>query len=168
MKWKLRSGFSLIELLIGVLLTALLLQAVFSLLSSSFVAWKAQTARVQVHQTARMSMSALVRELRPAYGIVSPLPGGSGNEIKVVHKDATGNLQTLTFRTGTYWGKNPRTLYRTVAAGQPTPLTENCVSELKFTVESSRLVKIRMTVTDERTQLADTLEMAVVCRNAPE
>lgn len=168
MKRKNQAGFSLLELLVGVLLTSMLLQGIFTLLNTSFWGWNVLTARVYIHQTARAAMAAMVREMRPAYGIVSPLSGGSGNEIKLVHKDAAGNLQILTFRTGTSWGGNPRTLYRTVAAGQPTPLTENCVSELLFMVESARLVRIRLTVADERTRLSDTLEMAVVCRNASE
>ena len=75
MKRRLQGGFSLVEMLIGLMLTALILQAIPPLLSTAFVSWRQSVARTATHQSGRMAMEAMTRELRLASQIVSPLPG---------------------------------------------------------------------------------------------
>ncbi len=168
MKREYRGGFSLVEVLIGLMLTALLLQGLFSLLSTSFKSWQVILARTQTHQTARMAMESMVRELRPASAINSPLPGQVLSGIRIVRPDMAGNSYSLVFQLGTTLGGNPRTVYRIAASGQPTPLTENTVTELQFELKPPRLVVIRLTVTDPQTGVSDSLDTAVTCINVPD
>ena len=58
-----RTGFSLLELLIGLALTVLLLQGMFSLLSTSVLSWRASVARTEVHQSVRLAVEAMAREV---------------------------------------------------------------------------------------------------------
>ena len=168
MRNKNHGGFTLIELLIGLMLTALLLQGLFFLLSVSLKSWQTTTARIQIHQTARMAMEAMTRELRLASVITVPLPGQSLAGIRFLRPDSAGTSQSLVFQTGTPLGGNPHTLYRIASSGQPTPLTENTVTQLEFAFEPPRMVVIRLTLTDPQTGVADSLDTAVTCINVPD
>ena len=139
MKRREQAGFSLVELLIGLMLTALILQAIPPLLSTSFLSWRQSVARTATHQSARMAMEAMTRELRLASEVVSPLPGQAAASVSVDAPDETGRTTRLTFRLGTNHGANRRTLYRISGGGQPTPLTEDTVSE------QARLVRTPVT-----------------------
>ena len=54
-----RSGVALVEILLGLGLTTLLLQALFPLLATSLLAWNTAVARLTAHQTARMAMESM-------------------------------------------------------------------------------------------------------------
>lgn len=165
MKRRLQGGFSLVEMLIGLMLTALLLQAIPPLLSTAFVSCRQSVARTATHQSGRMAMEAMTRELRLASAIVSPLPGQAAAAVSVDTTDETGKTTRLTFRLGTNLGANRRTLYRISAGGQPTPLTEDTVSELRFWYKPPHLLAVDLTLTDRETGVSDSLTSAVSCLN---
>ena len=168
MKRRRQAGFSLVELLIGLMLTALLLQGIPPLLSTSFMSWRQSVARTAMHQSARMAMEAMTRELRMASEIVSPLPGQAAAAVSVDAPDETGKTTRLTFRLGTNLGANRRTLYRISGGGQPTPLTQDTVSELRFQYRPPNLLAIDLTLTDAETGVSDSLTSAVICLNLPD
>ena len=168
MKRREQAGFSLVELLIGMMLTALILQAIPPLLSTSFVSWRQSVARTATHQSARMAMEAMTRELRLASEVVSPLPGQAAASVSVDAPDETGRTTRLTFRLGTNHGANRRTLYRISGGGHPTPLTADTVSELRFCFKPPYLLVIDLTLTDRETGMGDSLTSAVTCLNLPD
>ena len=163
-----QSGLILIDVLLGLLLTALLMQALFPLLSTALLSWKASVARMEVHQAARMSTEAMMREIRFASAIFWPPLNQADSRIQFQTRDSAGALQTLTFRQGSPSGLNPHTLYRIHSPGTPNPLTQNVISELRFRYLPPRLILISMTVTDSATQVSHTLETSIHCANLPD
>ena len=168
MKQPLRNGFSLIEILIGLMLTALLLQSLPPLLSTTFLSWQHSVARTVTHQTARMAMEAMTRELRLASAIVRPTAGQGSTAVEVKITNEAGQVSRLIFQLGTTFGANPHTLYRISADGKPTPITENTVSQLQFAFQPPRLLIITLTLKDPQTGVADSLASAVTCTNVPD
>lgn len=168
MKTRQQGGFSLVELLIGLMLTALLLQSLPPLLSSAFASWRQSVSRTVTHQSARMAMEAMIRELRLASEILSPLPRQTATVVRVDMLDEAGKTSRLIFQLGTTFGANPQTLYRISAGGQPTPLTENTVTALRFEFQPPRLLVIELTLTDPQTGVSDRLTSAVTCLNVPD
>ncbi len=57
-------GMTLIELMLGLMLTVVLLSGIFGLLSTSLVSWKSGISRSEVQQTARFAVDSMVRDLR--------------------------------------------------------------------------------------------------------
>jgi type II secretory pathway pseudopilin PulG len=161
-------GFILTEVLIGLALTALLLQALVPLLSTSFASWRLSTARMEMHQTARMATEAMTRELRFASSVSWPLPEQPDKVIRFKKVDPSGQIQSLIFQQGSPSGINSRTLYRINSPGEPTPLTQDVVSELNFKFQPPRLIRISLTVKDAQTQITDTVETWVSCLNLPD
>ncbi len=168
MKRDLESGFSLVEVLIGLMLTALLLQCIPPLLSTSFSSWNHSVSRTVTHQTARMALEAMTRELRLASAILSPQPGQPAAAVQVETVDAAGKSTRLTFRLGTNLGANQRTLYRISSGGQPTPLTQDTVTGLQFEFQQPRLLVVSLTLTDPLTGISDSISGAVTCLNVPD
>ena len=163
-----RSGFVLTEVLVGIGLTALLLEALFPLLSTSLLAWKSSVARMTVHQTARMAMESMIRELSLASALTWPLPGQPDSSVRFQLKEASDQTESLSFRLGTSSGLNSKTLYRVPGTGQPSPLTQNVVEVLQFRFEPPRRLWISLTVTDPERRATATLETGVTCLNAPD
>ena len=168
MKRQGQGGFSLLETLIGLMLTALLLQAIPPLLSTAVVSWRQSVARTATHQSARMAMEAMLRELRPAWQVLSPSPGVAAATVTVDTLDEAGNKTRLTFRLGTALGTNRHTLYRISGGGQATPLTEDTVSELRFEYNPPNLLIVHLTLTDRDTGASDRLTGSVNCLNLPD
>lgn len=160
-----RNGFILLELLVGLMLTAFLLQGLCPLLATSFAASRTLDGRLQSHQTARMAMEEMTHELRMAKAIESPLPNQPAQEIRFKTTESDGSLRSVSFHLG---GGDSRTLYRTRAPGQPTPVTQNVVTGLEFQVRSPQLVHISLTVTDPASQASVKLQDSVVCLNTPD
>ena len=160
-----QEGFSLLEMLIGLALTALMLQAMLPLLATSVLSWKAGVARTTVHQSARLTLEAMTRDLRFASIIAWPPPGQSDSRISFQKIENDGSTNTIIFQRGLSSGLNQKTLYRTNTPGQPTPLTQDVVSDLSFEYDEPRLVKINMTVTDAETGMSDSVTAAIVCVN---
>ena len=163
-----RSGFILIDVLLGLLLTALLMQALLPLLSTALLSWKTSVGRMEVHQVARMSTEAMIRDIRFASAIAWPPLNEADSRIQFQKRDSSGTLETLTFRQGSPSGLNPNTLYRIHSPGTPNPLTQNVVSDLRFEYLPPRLILISMTVTDPATQMAETVETSIHCDNLPD
>jgi prepilin-type N-terminal cleavage/methylation domain-containing protein len=160
-----QGGFSLVELLVGLALTAVLFQALFSLLSTSLLSCRSSVSRTVVHQSARMAMEAMSRDLRFASSVSSPTDGKTASSIRFQRPGVGGKMETLTFQLGLPSGTYRQTIYRIIAPGQPTPLTQNAVSELRFAFHAPRLVGIVLTVTDPETGVVDTMETTVTCVN---
>jgi type II secretory pathway pseudopilin PulG len=59
-----QSGVSLVELVVGLMLMALLLAGTSRLLDASLSAWRAGSSRSEVQQTARFALDSMVRSLR--------------------------------------------------------------------------------------------------------
>ena len=163
-----QSGFTLVEVLIGLVLTALLMQAVFSLLFTAFLSWQTSVSRMVTHQTARLAMEAMTRDLRFASAIAAPLPEQRASGVRFTKLDSAGKTQTLIFQLGQSSGKNLQTLYRISPPGQPAPLTQNVVSGLVFEFQPPRLVVVSLTVTDPQTQVSDTVQTGITCINMPD
>ena len=168
MRWLQRSGFVLTEVLVGIGLTALLLQALFPMLATSLLAWKSSVARMTAHQTARMAMESMIRELSLASALTWPPSGQPASSVRFQLRQTSGQTESLSFRLGTPYGQNPKTLYRVPGSGQPSPLTQNVVDVLQFRFEPPRRLWISLTVTDPERRVTATLETAVTCRNTPD
>ena len=69
-----QAGFTLIELSIGLLLTGILMAALFGLLSSSLDSRMHGDSRMEMQQTARYAMDLMVRELEYATCITAVTP----------------------------------------------------------------------------------------------
>ena len=163
-----RAGFVLMEVLVGIGLTALLLQALFPILATSLLAWKVSVARMTAHQTARMAMESMIRELSQASAISWPPPGQTSSSVRFQLRDSSDHTENLSFRLGTPSGLNAKTLYRVPGSGQPSPLTQNTVDDLQVRFESPRRLWISLTVTDPERRVTATVETGVTCRNAPD
>ena len=168
MKRASRAGFTLVELLIGLMLTIILLQALFPLLITSFSSWRISVSRMVAHQTARTALEAMTRELHFASSVVLPLPGEGAAKIRFTRPDYAGKAQTIIFQRGTSSGGNEQTLYRINTSGEPVPLTQNVVSELSFQFQPPRLIAVRLTVSDWQTKVSDTVRTSVTCVNIPD
>lgn len=59
-----QKGMTLIELVLGLMLTAMLLSGIFGLLSTSLSSWQAGSSRSELQQTARFAIDSMVRDLR--------------------------------------------------------------------------------------------------------
>ena len=163
-----RTGFVLLEVLVGLGLTTLLLQALFPLLASSLLAWQTMVARLAVHQTARMAMASMARELRLASAVSWPPPGQADSKIQFQVRQATGQVDRLTFQLGAAGGVNGKTLYRVPASGQPSPLTQDVVDSLRFQFQPPGRIWISLTVTDPTARVAAVAETSVTCLNLPD
>lgn len=168
MKKTRQGGFTLIELLIGLMLTAVLLQALVPLLFTSFLSWENSVSRMVIHQTARTSMEAMIRELRFASSISWPLPEQRASCIRFTKVDSAGKEQHLVFQQGSPSGINAKTLYRINQPGEPSPLTQNVVADLSFQFQPPRLVVISLTIADPQTNASDTVQTSVTCVNIPD
>lgn len=168
MKLSGKGGFSLVELLLGLALTAMLLQALFPLLSTSLLSSRSSISRTVVHQSARMAMEAMTRDLRFAASISSPSDGVPSQSIRFKRPGSGKTLESVSFQLGLSQGSNQQTLYRINEWGQPTPLTQNMVSGITFTFHAPRQVGILLTVTDTDTGASDTMENTITCANMPD
>ena len=163
-----RNGVALVEILLGLGLTALLLQALFPLLATSLLAWNTAVARLTAHQTARMAMESMTRELRLASTVSWPPPGQADSRIQFQVRQASGQVDRLTFQLGSSTGQNGRTLYRVPASGQPSPLTQDMVDSLVFLFQPPGRIRISLTVTDPTARVAAVAETSVTCLNLPD
>ncbi len=145
-----QTGFTLVELLVGMALTTLLMGALFSFLFVSLKSWQFGSSQSTVQQTARISLDSMVRELRYAKAISVPTTSGTVNTITFTN--GRNPPDVVTYRLSTSSGANPRTLYRSVN-GVDNPLSENTVTALTFTVTQPRIIAISITVTDSSGQV---------------
>ncbi len=155
-----QSGFTLVELLIGIALSSLLMAVIFSFLFVSLKAWNTGSIRSELQQTARISLDTMVRELR--YAKVIQLPSANGTASTITFTNSRNEV--VTYVCGTSSGVNQQTLYRRVFLTD-NPLTENTVTLLSFTVTRPRTVYAVITVTDTKSGLSETLQTAVTCLN---
>jgi len=155
-----QSGFTLVELLIGIAVTSLLMTAMLSFLFVSLKAWNFGSTQSMLQQSARISLDTMIRELRYAKAIQSP--SGNGTVEKITFLNFRNEV--ITYSCGTTAGANPQTLYRRVNSTD-NPLTENIVTTVLFTVARPRTVSIMITLTDPNSGQTETLQTAVTCLN---
>ena len=129
-----RRGFTLVELLIGTLLSAILLGIVFQVLSVSVNSWRGGIERTSFRQAARVAAGRITQELKYADQITYPLIGTKAASIQFYQPADSGPRKRFGFRLGTESGSSSRTLYMTIDNGSPTPLTGNTVSSLEFQI----------------------------------
>lgn len=65
-----QDGFTLVELMVGIIIMGLLTSALLELLNQSFRAWKANSHITEVQQTAQFAVNAIVNDARYAQRIV--------------------------------------------------------------------------------------------------
>lgn len=155
-----QSGFTLVELLVGMALSSLLIGVLFSFLFVSLKAWHFGSIQSALQQTARISLDTMVRELRYAKTIQSPSGDGTANTITFTNF----RNEMIIYSRGTSSGANQTTLYRRVFLTD-NPLTENTVTALSFTVVRPRTVFAVITITDVNSGQQETLRTAVTCLN---
>jgi hypothetical protein len=99
---------------------------------------------------------------------LSPLPEQHAADLHFTKIDSSGISQNLIFQQGSSPGKNVHTLYRINTRGEPSPITQNVVSELYFLFSPPRRVFVSLTVTDPITQVSDTVQTSITCVNVPD
>lgn len=167
-----QQGFTLVELVIGMLLTVLLLAGIGSLLSVTVQSWMSGSSRTEVRQTARYAMDMMVRELRYANTFIkeTPLPNNAVDSIKFSDLAApTPNQYRYYLKTSDH------ILYRVPVspAGSEQPVTGANVSgstnvvinqdnTTVFEVLDSNTVVITLTATDTVRNESYTLRSVVV------
>ena len=144
-----QSGFSLIELLVGMSLLVLLMAGVFGILSVSTTSWLQGRSKTEVQQVARQATDTMVREIQYA----SSITRNSATSLTITTVQA-GASKTINYYLDTT--SSPQIIYRNDGSGAR-PLTGGSsvsvnVSSLTFTLFPSsgtaRAVEIRMTAID--------------------
>jgi Tfp pilus assembly protein PilW len=112
-----KNGFMLMELLVAMAATLLLLSALTGVLAASLKAWRADSRKVEVQQTARSASDALVRDMRYAESITID---SDGHGITVKQRNAPGMAESIHL-----YCNNAGVLYRRniTAGGRPQPVT---------------------------------------------
>lgn len=164
-----QQGFTLLELVIGITLTLLLLSGLASLFSTSVIIWNTEKSRIDLQQTARIAVDAVMREIRYA------------QDIRMNHSQSltitkpNGEMNTFQLGGGLY----ENTLYiiidktKAIPAGgiSANPLTENVVTNLVFTPYPQKsdvqAVGITLEVTNNNTGQKQTIQTAGCPWNKP-
>ncbi|HWR43648.1 PilW family protein [Sporomusa sp.] len=160
-----QSGFTLIELMIGLGLTVLLMSAIFGLLFTSLRSWQQGKSHVEIHQTVRIAVDTIARQVRYAYTVSSP----DGKTLRI--KSAAGII---------VFGVDPETkaLCITQGSGSPQPFAGNGVNDQEgsiiiidnpdgtpmFTAQG-RLATIKITAKDKTTGATFTCQSAMAVLN---
>jgi len=160
-----RRGFTLVELLIGTLLSVILLGIVFQVLSVSVNSWRAGIERTSYRQAARMAVGRITQELKYADQITYPAVGTKAQSIHFYKPADSGPRQRFGFQLGTTGGASTRTLYMTIDNGSPTPLTGNTVSNLEFLIVEQGLVQFQLSLDDGAGAGLETISTLVNCLN---
>ncbi|MDF2634693.1 MAG: hypothetical protein K0R78_1567 [Pelosinus sp.] len=146
-------GLTLIELIIGIALMLLVLHSTVDLFSGSIKVWIFGKNQSHIHQTARIAVDAIVREIRYAHQITFK------NTSSLLITTKNGDYKTLQLGGGLH----SKTLYlitdktNAIPPGgiSTNPITENLVTNLQFTLhsqnESNKAVLITVEVSDEGT-----------------
>ncbi len=166
-------GFTLVELVIGLALTAILLSA----LCNAFVVWgqgwKKSSARINLQQNARIAMDAMVRELRYTAGKVI-MPAEGATPVNIIEFRNTGDYKTLKFFVSSpsdYPGV--LTLYRyakddrspSFGIDQLTEPSQVYVKTLSFERKNANTVEIRLMLSDRLYNLDEEIQTTIVCSN---
>lgn len=77
-----RTGFTLIELMVVILIFSIIVAAIFGVLTMGRQSWQTGTTQVQLQQETRKAMDRMVKELRPA-NLISIGAGASSMTFKV-------------------------------------------------------------------------------------
>lgn len=108
-----QQGFTLLELLLGMSLTALLLAVIFGLLVTSFKIWQTASSRCDLQQNARYAVDIMIRDLQYA------------TEINI-HNPPVG----IDLRTNKYGTDNQQITYKRVLSSHPLPIRYVLIRDL--------------------------------------
>ena len=142
-----QGGFTLIELMIGMLLTVTLMSAVFGLLSTSTQSWIVGNSRMELQQTARHAVDLIARDLHYAKSVT--IVSAESLTILTDQYVANQHIDYFLDRSGSYpilrrnqndgSGNQPVTGESTLAIS---------ITDLQFTLSNSKTVGISLTATD--------------------
>lgn len=172
-----QAGFTLVELLIGMLVSSLLLGATLNLLSTSLRVWRANNEKLEAQQSGRIAMDFMVRQLKYTDNIYFPASLAtksssiSFQDPAVSNPDASitaATYQPVLFKLGTDAGQNLNTLYQK-KSGTALALSTNNIRDLSFTRAVAREVVIEFDVTDSNgSQILGHYKTTVICLNIPQ
>lgn len=157
-----QQGFTLMELMIGMMLTLILMAGMLSILSINVTTWTLEKNRTSMQQTVRIAVDMIVREIRYAQDISL----NSTQSLKITKV----NGETNTFQLG--GGLHGSTLYmiidktKAIPVGgiSTNPITENVVTTLLFTPYPSennvQAIAITLESTDKSTGAKQTIQTA--------
>lgn len=122
---KREQGFTLVELLVGMLVFLLILGGTAVLLASSVKSQLYCTNKLQENQQGKKALNQIAKELENAAQITLPAPAASGGKLTYIKEG-----QTCDIFLGS--GGQSRTLLL-VKGGKAVPLTDNVVKQILFT-----------------------------------
>ena len=131
-----QSGFTLVELMVGIIVGLILALTLGTMLYYIFVAWRSNSDQVELQRDATFAMDMISRAIRPASNFQISIPSSS-----------TLNIGTTSFYLG---GTGSNSLYYdpdTTAAGDETELIQQRVTNLQFidnTPEKSITINISL------------------------
>lgn len=161
-------GFSLVEILVGLFLSALLLSVLCPLLQVSTLSYRQQLIRTNLHQNLRHAMESMTYELRWADAIQRPAVDQAESYIMFTRINNNKLEEQVVFQKGTTTGEHPDTLYKVIANNSPSPMTENLMVELAFQRVGSRTVRIRVLMRDPVMGIEEEFSGWVECLNVPD
>ena len=128
-----KNGMTLVELVIGMVITTLLMAVIINNLSTSIIAWQAGKNRSEIETTARLAIDIIIREIRYA----NNLQLNSKSSITITKKNsATNKIQEkITFRYGSNESKAIYKITDKTASGGgigTNPLTPAVIRNLEF------------------------------------
>lgn len=177
---KKQSGLTLVELVIGLSIMAVVLSGTVLLLNSALAAWQSGRARVEVEQTLRVGIDAIVRETRYAVS-ANVTQAGDGTlvlTLKNINEDTIDfklntNSKALTKRitneNGNDAGFQPITGNSTETDVRNiiiinNPDAENPAEQAMFTLQN-KLVSVTITAMDTKTGVQATMHTKIFCVN---
>jgi len=163
-----KNGFTLLELMVVVLLTSVVMAALFMVLSSGQSTWFEADTQVTVQQELRKALRAMKRDLA--------MSGAGASKINVSADGSSVQFhisQGATADGVVNWSSTP--INFSVASGQllrtegaSTAVLANNVGPLSFTRDSSRMLNITITVsktTKANRNISVTHEESIYLRN---
>lgn len=163
-------GGSLVEILVGMMITVVAIGSIVTLLSTSLAAWKAGNSRTDVQQTARFALDSIVRDVQFATTVTIV----NSNQLRL--QTTKYSDSTSTSLTAIEYIRDSGILYRKAGSAYRQPMTggssnsavsitEFALSVLKTDTQNQPLtIGILLTVEDAATLQRLTVETAVTRR----
>lgn len=154
-----QKGFSLVELLVGMVITMLVFSAVAGLMGASVQNWVVGTTHADLQQSARLSVFQITRDLRYAWDI--SVTGGNIVTYKLLDADGNQVNEEFSYSTAT-------NALRFTANGVTNPVHDTkYTAAMVLSKEDSRTVIIDFTLTEPGSNQSVRIQTRVVCMNVP-